>query len=241
MNYLSDMHTHTIASGHAYSTIAEMVRAAAQKDMRLLGITEHAMAMPGTCQLFYFQNMKVIPRQQQGIELMLGSELNVIDYEGGVDMDERTAEALDYAVASFHPPCLTPGSAAENTRSACRVMEKPWVFILGHPDDGRFPMNYEELVLASKATGALIELNNSSLNPKGFRQNAMENDRIILKLCMRYDVPVIVNSDAHIDADVGSCAYARKALEETGFPEELIINNRIDEIKNRILAKRAGL
>lgn len=241
MNYLSDLHTHTIASGHAYSTITEMAQAAAKKGIRLLGITEHAMALPGTCHLFYFQNMKVIPRQQCGIELMFGSELNVMDYEGNVDMDDRNMEVLDYAVASFHPPCLTPGSAAENTRAACKVMEKPRVFILGHPDDGRFPMNYEEIVRAAKATGTLIELNNSSLNPNGFRQNAFENDKIILELCMKHDVPVIVNSDAHIDVDVGNCCYAEKALDAVGFPEELIINNRIDEIKKRILTKRTGL
>ncbi len=241
MNYFLDLHTHTIASGHAYSTIREMAQAAAEKGIKLLGITEHAMAMPGTCHVFYFQNMKVIPREQFGVELMFGSELNVVDYDGNVDMDEHTIKRLDYAVASFHPPCVTPGSAAENTHAACKVMENPYVFILGHPDDGRFPMDYEEIVRASKATGALIELNNSSLNPKGFRKNAFENDKIILNLCMKHDVPIVVNSDAHIDIDIGSRTYAQKVLDEVDFPEELILNDRPDEIKKRILAKRTGL
>ena len=43
-----DTHTHTLASGHAYSTISEMIDAAAQKGLKLLGITEHAPAMPGS-------------------------------------------------------------------------------------------------------------------------------------------------------------------------------------------------
>ena len=241
MNYLLDLHTHTIASGHAYSTIKEMTQAAAEKGIKLLGITEHAMAMPGTCHVFYFQNMKVIPREQFGVELMFGSELNVVDYDGNVDMDEHTMKRLDYAVASFHPPCVTPGSMAENTRSACKVMENPHVLILGHPDDGRFSMNYEEIVRTAKATGTLIELNNSSLNPQGFRKNAFENDKIILGLCMKHDVPIVVNSDAHIDVDVGNHIFAQKVLAEVGFPEELILNDRPDEIKKRILAKRTGL
>lgn len=241
MNYILDLHTHTVASGHAYSTIKEMAQAAADKGLKLLGITEHAMRMPGTCHEFYFQNLKVIPREECGVELMFGSELNVIDYNGAVDMEKRTLEKLDYAVASFHPPCITAGSREENTRAACRVMENPHVLILGHPDDGRYAMDYEEIVRASKATGTLIELNNSSLNPKGFRQNAYENDREILTICMKLGVPIVVNSDAHVDADVGNHIYAQKILDEIGFPEELILNDRPEEIKKRILNKKAGL
>ena len=56
MNYLLDLHTHTLASGHAYNTIKEMVRAASLAGLHMLGITEHAPKMPGTCQLYYFQN-----------------------------------------------------------------------------------------------------------------------------------------------------------------------------------------
>lgn len=40
--YLSDMHTHSIASGHGTEcTITNMARAAAEKGLRLLGITDH--------------------------------------------------------------------------------------------------------------------------------------------------------------------------------------------------------
>lgn len=42
MNDYVDLHTHTIASGHAYSTIEAMIKAAEQKGIRLFGITEHA-------------------------------------------------------------------------------------------------------------------------------------------------------------------------------------------------------
>ena len=52
-----DLHTHTLASGHAYSTITEMAKAASKQGVKILGITEHAPTIPGTCQLFYFQNL----------------------------------------------------------------------------------------------------------------------------------------------------------------------------------------
>ena len=60
MNYEFDLHTHTIASGHAYSTIKEMANSAKEKGLKLLGITEHAPTMPGTCHEFYFQNFRVL-------------------------------------------------------------------------------------------------------------------------------------------------------------------------------------
>ncbi|MGN1142248.1 MAG: PHP domain-containing protein [Oliverpabstia sp.] len=39
---IADVHTHTLASGHAYGTIREMAQAAAEKKLEILGITEHA-------------------------------------------------------------------------------------------------------------------------------------------------------------------------------------------------------
>ena len=42
MEYIVDTHTHTIASGHAYNTILEMAKAASEKGIKLLGITDHA-------------------------------------------------------------------------------------------------------------------------------------------------------------------------------------------------------
>ena len=60
MKYVLDVHTHTLASGHAYNTIREMAMAASEKGLELLGITEHGIAMPGTCNAFYFDNTKML-------------------------------------------------------------------------------------------------------------------------------------------------------------------------------------
>ena len=57
MDYLLDVHTHTIASGHAYNSMMEMAKAGFDKGLKLLGITEHAPMMPGTCHSLYFHNL----------------------------------------------------------------------------------------------------------------------------------------------------------------------------------------
>jgi len=47
MKPLIDAHTHTVASGHAYSSLQEMAKAAADKGLQVLGITEHGPSVPG--------------------------------------------------------------------------------------------------------------------------------------------------------------------------------------------------
>ena len=74
-----DTHSHTLASGHAYNTIREMASMAAEKGLKGLAITEHAPQMPGTCHLYYFQNLRVVPRKMYGVELFLGTELNIMN------------------------------------------------------------------------------------------------------------------------------------------------------------------
>ena len=88
MDILLDVHTHTIASGHAFSSLQEMVKSAAEKRLRLLGITEHTPGIPGTCDLIYFRNLHVVPRKMYGVELLLGAETNIVDYKGNVDLPE---------------------------------------------------------------------------------------------------------------------------------------------------------
>lgn len=223
-NYMMDLHTHTIASGHAYNTINEMIRSAADKNLALLGISEHGPAMGGAPHPFYFQNIGVLAREKYGIQVRYGVELNIIDYNGKIDLDERSLRDLDYAIASLHPVCVEPGSKKENTMAYVKAMEHPKVRIIGHPDDGRFPADYEELVREAKRHDVWLELNNSSLNPNGFRANAYENDKEILRLCIEHGTKIILGSDAHCEEDVANFERCQKLLDEMAFPKELVAN-----------------
>ena len=111
MKDYADLHTHTIASGHAYGTITEMVHAAALKNLPILGITEHAPSMPGSCGEMQFCNFNVIPPVLEGVRLLFGCELNIVDYSGTIDLSERMLKRLSYTVVSLHDLCLKPGTA----------------------------------------------------------------------------------------------------------------------------------
>ena len=225
-----DLHTHTIACGHAYNTLYEMAQAAAAKKLALFGSSEHAPAAPGSCTESYFRNYKVIPRRLFGVPTLLGAELNIMDYEGRVDLPDSVLARVDYCIASLHINCLESGSIRENTEACVKALKNPYVAILGHPDDGRYPLDYECLVSHAKQYHKLLEVNNSSLSPVSFRQGAREHYKEMLKLCRRYKQPVILSSDAHIASDVGNHDLAKELLAELDFPPVLVVNSSLEQL-----------
>lgn len=238
MNYVLDVHTHTLVSGHAYSTIKEMAKAASQKGLQLLGITDHAPLMTGSTNWIYFSNLRVVPRQMYGIELMLGVELNIIDYDGRVDLDDTVLDRVDLRIASLHDICLASGSLEENTNAIINAIKNPRIDIIGHPDDSRFPLDIEKMVHYAAKYKTLLEVNNNSLNPAGSRVGADKNVREMLTYCRKLHVPVIMNSDAHVFSDVGRRDFSTPVMEEMAFPEELIVNRSVEAFKAALLEKR---
>lgn len=224
MKILADTHTHSIASGHAYSTVDENMRWAAEKGLQLVALTDHAPAMKNTACHAYFANLHVLPDKLHGVRLLKGIELNILDFDGQVDMDETILSRMDLVIASLHMPCIFPGSRKENTTACLKAMENPFVDILGHPGDPRYDMDYEALFRVAGETGTLLEINNASLIPGGFRDGSRENIKTLLRLCMEEGRPVVVGSDAHFYTGIGDFAYVEALLEEVGFPPELVLN-----------------
>ena len=221
-----DLHTHTIASGHAYNTRNEMIAAAYQKGLEIFAITEHAPAMPGSCQPIDFTNYRVLPRKYKTMTVLYGVELNTLDFQGHVDLPDSLLKEMDVTLASIHPPCFVSGTVEENTAAYIGAMKNPYINIIAHPDDSRFPVNYEWLVKAAKEYHVVLEVNNTSLSPSSFRGDPRQCYQEMLKLCMKYQVPVVMDSDAHVDLMAGNHAYALEMLQMVNFPEELVLNSQ---------------
>ncbi|SFR94189.1 phosphatase [Anaeromicropila populeti] len=241
MKYLIDSHTHTIASGHAYSTLHEMIEMAQKKELPILSVTEHAPSMPGTCHAFYFENLRIIPRKYDSFTLLLGAEANIIDYNGTIDIYDDLARRLDIVIASLHQPCFKAGTVEENTRAYLNAMKNPNINIIGHPDDSRIPVDYEKLVQGAKASHVLLEVNNSSIAPTSFRSNSRENIKTYLTLCKELSVPIMLGSDAHICYDIANFKYAEEVIEEVNFPVQLIANCNMDLIKEYLTNVPEGI
>ena len=152
--------------------------------------------------------------------------------QGEVDLSVKELKEMDIAIASMHAPCYKGAMDKESiTRAYIHAMENPYVDIIGHPDDSRFPVDYERLVRTAKETGTLLEVNNSSLRPTSFRQNAWENMCRMLELCRQYGARIVLGTDSHVDQTIADYARTEELLKETGFPEELIANTSLEGLK----------
>lgn len=136
--------------------------------------------------------------------------------------------ANHYMFASIHKACYTVGTAAQNTEAYINAMMNPYVQIIGHPDDAEIPVDYEGLVLAAKENHVLLEVNSESLHPRCARKGTYANYLILLEYCKKHAVPIVLDSDAHCEIDVGNHNRSLALLNQIGFPEELIINRSVE-------------
>jgi len=141
---------------------------------------------------------------------------------------------FDLRIAGIHSLCYEPGTREENTQGMIRVIRHPYIQIISHPGDGTAQLDFEPIVLASKEWGTLLEINNSSLKPTRNKVDARDNNLEILRLCKQYEVPVILGSDAHISFDIANYGYLYPLLQETEFPEALIVNRSVEVFRNHL-------
>ena len=225
---------HSIVSGHAFGTIRELAAEAANRGLRLIGVTDHAPGIPGTCDPIYFCNFMDAPRTLYGVEMLYGSEVNILS-DGSLSLEPRYLHYLDYAVAGIHGHCYENAGAVKNTDNVLRSMENPKVRFISHPDSDSYPMDYPALVEAARTFGVALEVNNSSLRYPAYRPNCVENYRTMIELCMEHGVPLVVNSDAHDPSAVGDFTAARQLLESLSVSEDLILNTDVEKLKAFLL------
>lgn len=230
--YQADLHTHTVASGHADNTISEMVEEAIKKGITLLGITEHCVVMPGTCSYEYFENISKEEHTYNGIDVLFGVELNILDYNGTVDMDEQLLRKMDLAIASIHAGIgYEVGNIEENTAAIIGAIRNPYINIIGHLDDKNIPVDYSRVMEEAIKNNTLLEFNNNSLVEGCWRQNPEENLKTILQICRENNYPICINSDAHCTDNLGRHKEALELIQDVGFPKELILNYNPEKLK----------
>ena len=224
MRLLVDTHTHTIASGHAYSTVLENVEAARATGLEGLVVSDHTEGIPGAQPNFLIMVLKTLPEEYPRIRIIRGAEVNIIDYEGNIDMDETHLSVPDFVIASLHDCVISPGSRLENTSALIQTLANPNVDIIGHPGNPAYEIDAEAVVKEAARLGKLLEINNHSFS---FRKGSEGVCRLIMRLCKKYGVRISVGSDAHSCFKVGDFDSAIAALVEEGFPGELIVSRNI--------------
>lgn len=236
MKYSSDLHTHTIVSGHAYSTLLENVDFCAKNGIEILGTSEHGPAMPNSPHYWYFGNLKVVPRVINGVTILRGCEANILDTDGTIDLDEYNQTHLDYLIASFHENVFSPNTLENNMNALFKAVENnEKIEILGHLGNPAYEFDYEKIVKLAKDRDIMIEINNSSMLGNS-RKGSDSNCTKIAELCKKYGAKIILNSDAHICFSIGQFKESIDMLKSIDFPEELIMNDPerlIAHLKNK--------
>ncbi len=238
---LGDFHVHTVFSGHAFSTLQEVITAAQQRGLHYVAITDHGPARPDGPKLDYFKNLirQDTLREIPGINVLIGVEANIINPWGDLDMPEKILHELDIVIAGFHNSTGYGGSSvAENTAAVLKAIEKNRITVLAHIGDPRFPypVDLDETIAAAAEKGILVELNQSALHT--WRAVNIAHYEKVLSLLQKYHAPLLMSSDSHISFTVGLMTECERLLAEHGVDVASTINCSDELIRKYILPKR---
>lgn len=238
----TDLHTHTVASGHAYSTVDEMAKGAFTKGIKLIAVTDHGPQMPGGPHLYHFGNFSIVPDKLYGVRIIKGVEANILD-EGKLDLAAEDLERLDFVSAGIHR--LT-GHNLKNkkdyTEATIRAMENPHLDMITHPVQREYPLDLETAARAAAENNVILELNASSYSPKKDHTRGIKSESLrLLRLAQKYGFKLAVNSDAHFHDEVGEYSSFDFIFESEDFDLDLIINHSQKSVINYLKKREKRL
>ncbi|MEN6430294.1 MAG: PHP domain-containing protein [Coriobacteriales bacterium] len=241
MRLKADLHTHTLASSHAYSTATEIAMAASARGLELVALTDHGPAVPGGAHLWHFWNLKVVPSILSGVRLLKGCEADPVpDTPNGIDLPDGILEQLDFVAVGLHPECgFDDHDRSRNTEAMLRVMENPLVDMVSHPgNEDDFPLEIDTVVAAAVEHDVILELNNYSFDPRSGRHASLAREREFAAAARDAGAKIAINSDAHFHLLVGDVSHAASVASEIEFPLERIVNRDAEAALEFLLGKR---
>lgn len=224
MKLVIDTHTHTYASGHAYSTLIENAHRAKANGLTMFCTTDHAESMPGAPHFWFFSNQRVLPRFIEGVAVIRGVESNILNTQGEIDVNPTSYKSLDWVIASFHEPVFRPSSKEEHTEALVNTIKSGNVDALGHLGNPNFDFDYERVLTCAKDHNVAIEINNSTLKGHS-RVGSVERCYEIATLGNEIGVYFTTGSDAHYCDDVGNLSLAQTLLEKVGVSSDKVITH----------------
>jgi putative hydrolase len=242
-----DVHTHTLQSRHAYSTIGENVGEASAIGLELLGSSDHfgrqftpfdPTGDEVSRSYQFWLNLRTWPRVWRGVHLAHGCEADIVDLDGhlfGYDIPveyamscEPLPEAhtlkdgvfyrVDYVIASVHRADFAlAATPAQNTRMYVNALQDPKVLTLGHIGRTGLDFDIDAVVRTAHELGKPIEINEHTFDSTDGKRCCRIAER-----CAELGCKIIVSTDAHISCSVGRFPNSIAMLNSIGFPEELV-------------------
>ncbi|MCE0799780.1 phosphatase [Buttiauxella sp. A2-C1_F] len=220
--YPVDLHMHTVASTHAYSTLHDYIAIAKSKGIKLFAITDHGPDMADAPHYWHFVNMRIWPRLVDGVGILRGIESNIKNTAGEIDCTGPMLDSLDLIIAGFHEPVFPPQDSATHTEAMIAAMASGNVHIISHPGNPKFPVDIPAIAQAAAKYNVALELNNSSFTHS--RKGSGPNCRAIAAAVRDAGGWLSLGSDSHTAFTLGDFDECRKILDEVEFPEDRILN-----------------
>jgi len=221
-----DLHSHTIASD-GRNTIEEMATAARERGYEYLAITDHSAThgfgndvspeqLRRQIELVREANARV-----QGIELLAGSEVNILP-DGSLDYEDELLGQLDWVIASAHTSFGMSEQAM--TERMIATIEHPLVDAIGHPT-GRlierrepYAIDLDAVFAAAARTGTMLEIN---ANP-----DRRDLSDVHARAAVRAGVTVLIDSDAHRTSTLANMRWGVATARRAWLTRENVANTR---------------
>lgn len=237
MKIYIDTHTHSVASGHAYSTVDELARGARKRGLAGFVLTDHGPALPGGTHPYHFGNLRILPSKIHGVRLYSGVEANILSQQGNIEMETYLLKRIDFVMAGFHEIVFESQGLEGNTRAMVAALANPAVDAISHPGNPVFPIDLEAVVRAAKQYGKALELNDSSFR---IRRGSEKNCAALVQLCVDQGALMVVGSDAHYWRDVGRFGNVYTLLKSAAVPKHLVINSSVSAFESFITQRKAA-
>lgn len=224
-----DLHTHTIASGHAFSTLQEMVDAALKKQIEVLAITDHGPTTENGngASEYYFRCGHRFSNIINGVRVLFGVEANIINERGKIDLPKDVLKELDVVMVGFHNYCGYNDLGIEkNTQAMINAMKNPFVKMISHPYSSQIKIDIEKIARASIEHNVLLEINASFFYHKIIKDKIIwQKIKKMVEILKKNKKKIIINSDAHSSFEVGRFEEVKNKLAELKLTENDLLNN----------------
>ena len=220
--YPVDLHMHTVASTHAYSTLHDYIAEAKRKGIKLFAITDHGPDMADAPHYWHFVNMRIWPRIVEGVGILRGIEANIKNIAGEIDCTGPMLTSLDFIIAGFHEPVFAPQDKETHTQAMIATMASGNVHMISHPGNPKFPVDIPAIAAAAAKYQVALEINNSWFVSS--RVGSEQNCQAIAAAVRDAGGWLALGSDSHTAFTLGEFTECQKILDAVDFPQDRILN-----------------
>jgi DNA polymerase (family 10) len=232
-----DLHIHsTWTDGQA--TIEEMARAAKQRGLKYIAITDHSqrVAMVNGLNpdrlLQQWAEIDKLKKRLKGITVLKGIEVDILE-RGGLDLPDDVLAQADWVVASVHYGHNQPKE--QITRRIIEALENPYVCAIAHPT-GRmllrrkpYEVDLDAVLRAARDNNKFMELNAHPMR--------LDLDDVACAAAKNLGVPIVISTDSHRTDGLDSMRYGIMQARRGGLSKHDVANTHTWPQVKKILGK----